>query len=125
MPVHEPAGSYWRTLPNGHPALFSAEGKVLHVSPNKAGDSNTSAVEKIDRFLRKSAGDAISSARKAIARFLGDAENEKWITTEQGSHVLLGPGGEIKGGLGGKFTGQNISSLPKSAKPATSKTSKT
>jgi len=33
---------------------------------------------------------------------------DKWITTEGGSRVLLDKNGIIKGGMGGKFTGQNI-----------------
>jgi len=32
-----------------------------------------------------------------------DEKEENWITVENGEHVLLGEGGEIKAGLGGKF----------------------
>lgn len=35
-------------------------------------------------------------------------KGDKWITTEGGSRVLLDKDGNIKGGMGGKFTGQNI-----------------
>jgi hypothetical protein len=49
------------------------------------------------------------SQRALIA--LADAQptnGDKWITTEGGSRVLLDKDGNIKGGMGGKFTGQNI-----------------
>ena len=35
-------------------------------------------------------------------------KGDHWITTESGSRVLLDKDGNIKGGMGGKFTGQNI-----------------
>jgi len=38
-----------------------------------------------------------------------DEDEYRWRTLENGSRVLLAPGGEIKAGMGGKFTGQNIS----------------
>ena len=38
-------------------------------------------------------------------------EGDKWITTESGSHILLDKDGTIKGGAGGKFNGQPLSSM--------------
>ena len=38
-----------------------------------------------------------------------DEKDENWITVENGEHVLLGEGGEIKAGLGGKFADMNPS----------------
>ena len=38
-----------------------------------------------------------------------NADEDVWRTTENGSKILIGEGGEIKGGLGGKFTGQKAS----------------
>ena len=38
---------------------------------------------------------------------------DKWLTVENGEHVLLGEGGEIKAGLGGKFTGKKMSDVVK------------
>ena len=43
-------------------------------------------------------------------------DRDKWITVHgspnaKGSPVLLGPGGVVKGGLGGKFTGKTISEV--------------
>lgn len=46
-----------------------------------------------------------------------DAAGDHWITVRpngpgtKGQPVLLGKGGEVKGGMGGKFNGKNISSL--------------
>lgn len=46
-----------------------------------------------------------------------DAAGDHWITVRpngpgtKGQPVLLSKGGEIKGGMGGKFNGKNISSL--------------
>jgi hypothetical protein len=40
-----------------------------------------------------------------------DALDERWITLQNGSHVLLGEGGEIKAGMGGKFNGGNIKTV--------------
>jgi len=64
-------------------------------------------------------------------RVLADAD--KWITVKPngpdhtGRPVLLGEGGEIKGGMGGKFNGKNIGEVRKSAaeKKGQSKTAKT
>lgn len=58
----------------------------------------------------------------------GDAD--KWITLpKSGEHVLLGEGGEVKAGMGGKFTGKTISQVKenksKQAPPATAKTAAT
>ena len=45
------------------------------------------------------------------------ANDDQWITVHgngpdvKGSHVLLGEGGEVKAGLGGKFTGKHISQV--------------
>ena len=41
------------------------------------------------------------------------ALDDRWITTENGSRVLLGDDGEIKAGMGGKFNGQKIGELGK------------
>jgi hypothetical protein len=38
-------------------------------------------------------------------------DDEQWITTKNGAHILLGEGGEIKAGLGGEHTGENMSEL--------------
>lgn len=49
------------------------------------------------------------------------ADSDKWITVKPngpdhtGKPVLLGEGGEIKGGMGGKFNGKNIGEARKSA----------
>ena len=40
-------------------------------------------------------------------------DEDRWITVENGEHVLLGEGGEIKGGMGGKYTGKKIGELNK------------
>jgi len=34
---------------------------------------------------------------------------EGWLSTEEGSHFLVGKDGKIKGGFGGKFTGKSVS----------------
>jgi SPP1 gp7 family putative phage head morphogenesis protein len=36
------------------------------------------------------------------------ADEDKWITLQNGEHVLLGEGGGIKGGMGGKFNGKTL-----------------
>lgn len=38
--------------------------------------------------------------------------DDRWVTMN-GARVLLGDDGEVKGGLGGKYTGQNVSSVGK------------
>lgn len=49
-----------------------------------------------------------------ITRLVAQAmDSDKWITTEKGSHILLGEGGEIKAGMGGKFNGQKIGEVRK------------
>lgn len=56
------------------------------------------------------------------------AQDDEWITVKpngagkKGAPVLLGPGGEIKGGMGGKFTGKNISQAK--SKPSAALTKK-
>jgi hypothetical protein len=55
-------------------------------------------------------------AARAGWRALAMDAGEKWITVHgnkegPGSPVLLGANGEVKGGLGGKFTGKNISEV--------------
>lgn len=73
----------------------------------------------------------------AFDSFLGalDAEGdgEQWITTKNGHHVLIDGEGTVKAGMGGKFTGEKISSVGKkqaaksssvSASKSTSSTSK-
>jgi hypothetical protein len=56
-------------------------------------------------------------------------DEDKWITLpKSGEHVLLGEGGEVKAGMGGKFTGKTISQVKgsKSKQPlATAKTAAT
>lgn len=44
------------------------------------------------------------------------AQDDDWITTERGSHVLLGEGGEIKAGMGGKFNGKKMGEVVKTIK---------
>ncbi|GHV49940.1 hypothetical protein FACS1894216_01240 [Synergistales bacterium] len=48
------------------------------------------------------------------SRSVGDEDH--WISTETGSHILLGEGGEIKAGMGGKFNGQKIGEVVKTWK---------
>ena len=43
--------------------------------------------------------------------FLRTIDEDRWITVENGEHVLLGEGGEIKGGMGGKFDGKKMGEL--------------
>lgn len=49
-------------------------------------------------------------------------EGDHWVTVhpngeeEKGVHVLLSGGGTVKGGMGGKFNGENISDLPEEPK---------
>jgi hypothetical protein len=38
-------------------------------------------------------------------------DEDRWISTEKSSHVLLGEGGEVKAGMGGRFNGKKIGSL--------------
>ena len=38
-------------------------------------------------------------------------DDDKWITTETGSHILVGKDGTIKAGAGGKFNGKSLSSM--------------
>ncbi|GHV35082.1 hypothetical protein FACS1894187_07020 [Synergistales bacterium] len=53
-------------------------------------------------------------------------DDEVWITTKNGSHVLLGEGGEVKAGMGGKFNGEKISAVsPKSYSEAATGTTVT
>jgi hypothetical protein len=47
---------------------------------------------------------------------LANADEDQWITVESGQHVLLGEGGEIKAGMGGKFTGKKMSEVVKGEK---------
>jgi len=39
-------------------------------------------------------------------RRINITDDDVWLSTEGGEHFLLGEGGEIKAGFGGKFTGQ-------------------
>lgn len=39
-------------------------------------------------------------------------EEEHWVTSNEGQKILINGEGEIKAGLGGKYNGENISSLP-------------
>jgi len=58
---------------------------------------------------------ALKTALTMLKRggYIGDAD--KWITTQpSGSKVLLGEGGEVKGGMGGKFNGKSISEVKSS-----------
>jgi len=43
-----------------------------------------------------------------IGMYMDANDEERWVTLGNGSRVLLGEGGVIKAGLGGKFTGQKI-----------------
>jgi len=46
---------------------------------------------------------------RKLKRRLGRlANNDRWITLENGSRVLLDDDGNIKGGLGGKYTGKKL-----------------
>lgn len=55
------------------------------------------------------------------------ALDDSWITVKPhgkgktGSHVKIGPGGEIKAGMGGKFTGKKIGEIKKSKSKSNAK----
>lgn len=56
---------------------------------------------------------SIDIAKLALKK-LGIAQDEdEWITVK-GAHVLIGEGGEVKAGMGGKFTGQKMAEIRKS-----------
>jgi len=38
-------------------------------------------------------------------------DEDKWLSTEEGNHFMIGEGGEIKVGFGGKFTGKKLSEI--------------
>ena len=38
-------------------------------------------------------------------------DEDRWITLENGSRVLLGKNGEIKGGMGGKYNGMTLEEM--------------
>ena len=45
-----------------------------------------------------------------ISRLYSSRLDDRWVTMS-GAKVLLGDDGEVKGGLGGKYTGQNVSAV--------------
>lgn len=49
-----------------------------------------------------------------------DEDGDRWRTLSNGSRVLLGEGGEIKAGMGGKYTGQNIADVGNKSSTPTS-----
>lgn len=53
-------------------------------------------------------GCAATLQNEHVVNFGMDAD--KWVTAEKtGAHILLGEGGEVKAGMGGKFNGKHIS----------------
>ena len=52
-----------------------------------------------------------------------DAEEEEWITTKTGSHILLGEGGKVKSGAEGEMKGEKLTKAK--SKPSTPSKSKT
>ena len=89
------------------------------VKDTLAGGSRIEA--RLDRLAeRRGGGHAADAGLRALAM-----DRDKWISVHPGGPgskgvpVLLGPGGVVKGGLGGKFTGQKISEVkgPGSGRP--------
>lgn len=66
------------------------------------------------KTLRKVLQTAVADLQKK--GYIGDAD--KWITLpKSGEHVKLGENGEVKAGMGGKFTGQKINEVGKTTSP--------
>ncbi|MDR0454701.1 MAG: hypothetical protein LBH05_07825 [Deferribacteraceae bacterium] len=72
-----------------------------------------STLPKWITMFSKGAGRSFSDSCDWIKTFTdADKKDDRWITVKSnGEHILIGKGGEIKAGLGGKFTGQKISGI--------------
>lgn len=72
-------------------------------------------IEYLPQPLHPGVAETLASLPVSVA-----AMDDEWITVHPngsestGQHVLLGEGGEVKGGMGGKFNGQNISQAKES-----------
>ncbi|MDR0453489.1 MAG: DUF1073 domain-containing protein [Deferribacteraceae bacterium] len=86
--------------------LITYEGKVVEIATklDAMGEDGSAYLRE-----KKIIVDDPSDWQKAFS----DADpKDHWVTVKSNSeHVLLGEGGEIKAGLGGKFTGQKISEI--------------
>ena len=80
------------------------DGKKIHTERDLVKESLTSDSVSLTRRHR-----LLDGLKELLVRN-GLAKDDEWITMK-GSHVLLGEGGEVKAGAGGKFTGQNIHQL--------------
>jgi phospholipid N-methyltransferase len=83
----------------------------------KVGPTTAMTVHQFKAWLDK--GNQLKPIEKQVSQYAAKpSENQaRWITTETGSHVLIGRDGTVQAGMGGKFNGKKLGTTESRPKP--------